>query len=99
LKIVQGKTPENQVLLTLDGELDLATSPELRTLLIQLQEEGVLQIAIDLSEVTYLDSTGMGVIVARRKRLLAQGGDLWIQGAHTRVRRVMELLGLGDWIR
>ena len=47
------------------GEIDLATAPALRACLLALEGD----VIVDLSEVDFLDSTGIGVLVAQRKRL------------------------------
>ena len=53
---------------------------------------------LDLSGVTFLDSTGIGVLVRARNRLLAAGGELILRSPSGIVRDVLEIVGLGDWI-
>lgn len=62
--------------LTVTGEVDVYTSPRLREKLAELLSEGHRRIVLDLSEVDFMDSTGLGVLVAGLKRARASNGDL-----------------------
>jgi anti-anti-sigma factor len=74
----------------LTGELDLSTIGELATALDQL--EGSL--VVDLEGVSFMDSSGIRTIVAARKRVLDDGGDLQLRAPQAHVRRVLEITGL-----
>lgn len=76
------------------GELDVFSSPRLREMLLDLVEEGGLHLVVDLSDVTFLDSTGLGVLVGIYHRLRARGGSLTFGGANDRVRRVFHVTQL-----
>lgn len=75
------------------GELDIATAPQLGRYLENLQ--GV--VVVDLSEVTFLDSTGLNMLVNARKRLHALGGQLALRDPHPAVRIVLAIARLEDW--
>ena len=77
------------------GELDLATAPELRRTLWALPERGFTEVILDLSEVTLIDSTALGVLVGLRKRLSA-GGKLSVAVASPPFARLLEVTGLTD---
>jgi anti-sigma B factor antagonist len=51
------------------GEIDLYTSPTFRTELLSVIESGANSIVVDFSETTFIDSTGLGVLLGARKRL------------------------------
>jgi anti-sigma B factor antagonist len=68
--------PEGRRVMAAAGELDLYTAPDLRRLLTQVIEDGTTGVVIDLSETTFLDSTGLGVLIGALKRLRSRGGAL-----------------------
>jgi len=80
-------------LLTVDGELDLSTSPELRDALVALGTDHE-RIAIDLRAVTFMDSTALGVIVAAMKRARERGGQLALVGPTGSPRKVLSITAL-----
>ncbi len=76
------------------GELDLAVKDELREVLSPLT--GV--VTIDLTEVTFVDSSTIGVFVGVHKRLSGDGGALRLRNPQDMPRRALEIVGLEDWI-
>jgi anti-sigma B factor antagonist len=83
-----------QVLL-LTGELDLSVGSELQGDVIQLlPADEVRMVAIDLSEVTFIDSTAIGILAMAHKRAARAGGHLVLVAAPERVERVLYLTGL-----
>ena len=76
------------------GELDLHAAPQLRAELLKVNEASRPRFVIDLQEVSFIDSTGIGVLVGALKRTREKGGALHFCGAQSRVRRVFEITGL-----
>ena len=76
------------------GELDVNTAPELREQLARLIAEDARQIVIDLTEVSFVDSTALSVLVSALKRLRQFDGDLELASPNPSVRRVFEITGL-----
>jgi anti-sigma B factor antagonist len=76
------------------GEIDVATSPELRNQLAALVTGGAKDITLEFSEVSFVDSSGLGVLVGTYKRLRDDGGNIRIVGAQASVRKVFEITGL-----
>ena len=72
------------------GEVDLATSPQLRACLVAL--DGA--VVVDLSGVGFLDSSGLNALIGGKKHLDAQGGSLRLQGAQPQVQAVFEVMGM-----
>lgn len=62
--------------ITIDGPLDVYSAPDVRNTLIGLINEGRNRQAVDLTAVTFVDSTGLGVLVGAAKRAVAHGGRL-----------------------
>jgi len=81
--------------LTAKGEIDVATSPRLRTELTNLIARGATDITLEFGGVTFVDSSGLGVLVGAYKRLREDGdGQIRIVGAQQSVRKVFEITGL-----
>jgi anti-sigma B factor antagonist len=75
------------------GELDLSSAPSLKWTLVDLLEAGCNQLVVDLSLVTFMDSTALGVLIGVN-RSLAVGARLAIVSENTNVLRIFELSGL-----
>src|SRR5439155_11541492 len=77
------------------GDLDVTLSPRLRDMLIDLiDEEARPRIDLDLGEVTFLDSTGIGVLVGTQRRIDERGGQLTLSNLSLPTYRVLQLTGL-----
>ncbi|MEO8698098.1 MAG: STAS domain-containing protein, partial [Acidimicrobiales bacterium] len=76
------------------GDLDMATAPALRTLVVQLLSTGARLIAIDLTAADFMDSTGLGMLVAALKRVRTHDGELVVICPEPRLRRIFELTEL-----
>lgn len=78
------------------GELDMATATELRERLLGLADDGATQVTVDLSELSFIDSTGLSVLITGLKRFRQQGGDLALRSPTPATRRVLEITGLTE---
>ncbi len=79
------------------GEIDVATSPQLRNELNTLIALGARDITLEFAGVSFVDSSGLGVLVGTYKRLHEAGdGAIRIVGAQPSVRKVFEITGLED---
>lgn len=87
---------ESATVVEVAGELDLHSAPQLRAELVRAVENNASppRVVVDLSGVTFLDSTGVGVLVGALKRARQANGSLHFCGAQPRVRRVFEITGL-----
>ena len=72
------------------GEVDLATAPRLKDVLVRAIEQAKTVI-VDLSAATYMDSTGLGVLIGSLKHARELGGDVKLAGLLPRVRRVFSI--------
>jgi anti-sigma B factor antagonist len=86
--VVDGTTAR----VTVRGEIDVATAPQLRELLHELIQGGAQQIVLDCRDLGFLDSSGIGLLVAARKRL--GDGELVVDSPPAHVRKVLELTGV-----
>ena len=76
------------------GEVDVYTAPALRRFLEEQILRGCRDLVVDLSEVTFLDSTGLGVLVGRLRQMRMKGGQLRLAGPADRVVKVLAITGL-----
>ena len=81
------------------GEVDLRTSPQLRRQLLQLLEQRPQRLVVDLSQVGYMDSSGVGTMVEIKRRIERDGGEVILSGLQTRVRSIFEITQLDKFFR
>src|SRR5689334_23067847 len=79
--------------LALDGRLNLVAAPSLRTAVEETVPE-TPRVVVDLSGVTFMDSSGLGALIAGLKRARQAQGDLRIAGANEQVLTVLRLTNL-----
>jgi anti-sigma B factor antagonist len=80
--------------LQLGGEVDLYTAPEFKQRLVKIIEGDAKTVLVEVGDVTFLDSTALGVLVGARKKLIARGGSLAIVCPGDELARVFEVSGL-----
>ncbi len=76
------------------GEIDVLSAPVLRSRLDDQIRAGNNRLVIDLSEVRFMDSMGLGVLVGRLKFVRIHRGTIVLAGPSERVRRVFDITGL-----
>jgi anti-sigma B factor antagonist len=76
------------------GEIDVYTSPKLRERLVALVGEGAHRLVIDLEDVEFIDSTGLGVLVGVLKRIRARDGSMSLVCSQDGLLRVFRITGL-----
>jgi len=75
------------------GELDAYTAPDLRDALDGELEEGNAVLVVDLKDLTYLDSTGLGILVGTAKRCRQAGGDLAVACTRPNLLKIFQISG------
>ncbi|AFV01513.1 Anti-sigma F factor antagonist (spoIIAA-2) [Dehalobacter sp. UNSWDHB] len=90
------KRIERQTLhLYLEGELDMKNASELKSVIdLDIEKKGVRTVILHLDDLHFIDSSGLGVILGRYKKLLPLEGKLKIANAPPHIYRIMELSGL-----
>ena len=76
------------------GEVDVFSAPDLDTELDALIAAGSARLVVDLSDVAFLDSTGLGVLVKALKHAREAGGWLHLVVTSDRIRKIFEITGL-----
>ncbi|MDG0875227.1 anti-sigma F factor antagonist [Paenibacillus thiaminolyticus] len=85
----------NVLITRLRGELDHHTSEIVRIQLDEAIQRGqVNHVVLSLSELTFMDSSGLGVILGRYKQIKGRGGKMAVCDLNPAVRRLFELSGL-----
>ena len=90
--MIEGRTLGTWSVLAVSGELDLATAPGLRERVREMTPDGPLKVALDLTAVGFVDSSGLGAMVACLKHVRELGGDLVLVAPDA--SPVAKLLGL-----
>jgi len=78
----------------LAGEVDLYTAPRFKDVLLQAIDDGAGHVIVDLADVSFVDSTALGVLVSGGKRLQKSSGTLAIGCPDEKIRRILEITGL-----
>lgn len=75
------------------GEIDAYTAPLLRATLTELTAPARYRIAVEMSQVTFMDSSGLGVLVGAVKRAKSGGGGVALVGCGEHILRVLRVTG------
>ena len=93
------QTPDGVFILSVSGELDVFDVPPLRDELTSLFDAGHDHIVVNLERVTFLDSTGVGVLLSAIKRATATGGTMRLVVGSERIRRTLRILSVDQLVR
>ena len=91
---VSGRTAGQRAMVQVRGELDMYTAPRLRERLPEVFDEGARTVTVDLSEVDFLDSTALSVLIGALRRFREADGDLILSGPTPSTYRVLEICRL-----
>lgn len=84
----------------LEGELDHHTAEELRLRVTEaIEKESVRHILLNLGNLEFMDSSGLGVILGRYKQITSLGGEMVVCSISEPVKRLFEMSGLFKIIR
>jgi anti-sigma B factor antagonist len=84
-------SPRDAEVVALDGEIDLHESPQLIERLNPLIARKLPRIYLDLSQVSYIDSSGLAAFIDAMQRIQAYGGEFALIAARESVRRIFEI--------
>jgi len=76
------------------GELDLATAPALGTALASAVAEGATRVVLDLRELTFVDSSGIGVIIKFQRYFAVEGIGFGVVRGDETVQRAFDIAGV-----
>jgi anti-sigma B factor antagonist len=83
-----------ETVLSLRGDLDIYTASRLREQLLDLVNDARPNLVIDLAELFFVDSTGLGTLVDGMKRVRQAGGSMTLRSPNASTRRAIEVSGL-----
>lgn len=79
---------------SLAGELDVSTADELKKSLHKLVDEKNIDMKLNLENLDYIDSTGLGVMIGILKRLKIENKEVYIEKPKNNVRKIFNITGL-----
>ncbi|ADH70647.1 MULTISPECIES: STAS domain-containing protein [Nocardiopsis] len=91
---ISSRSQQDVAVVTVGGEIDLYTAPQLRDELIGALEDGARRLVVDMSRVEFCDSTGISVLLSAMKRSRDKDGDLELVAPRPAVTKVLEVTGL-----
>ena len=93
MEIKRTITESGELVVTLNGDFDAVSVPEVRPELETIAEtDPQQQVVLDLRQVSFIDSSGIGAIVFLYKRLKAEGRKLELSGVRGQPKQLLELL-------
>jgi len=91
-------TRGDDTVLRLAGDIDIHSAPEISEQLARLQADGSIVIVVDLSGVSFLDSSALGALVAAHRALTEAGGSLKLAAQREHVQKVFRITRLAEVI-
>lgn len=87
------------VVLRLEGRLNLVAAPRLKATIDEVVATGTVFVVVDMGQVTFMDSSGLGALIAGLKRARQGHGDLRLCSVSEQVSTVLELTNLNRVLR
>lgn len=85
----------NILIVSIDGEIDHHSSEAIRSKVdAKLTSAGVKDIIFDFSKVSFMDSSGIGMLLGRYKNAVRVGGKVWIASVNNTVKRILDMSGV-----
>ena len=93
--VIRIEAAADETTVWLSGELDHHAARELRRQVdLAVERNRPQQLRLDFSDVSFMDSSGIGLIMGRYRLMQLEGGSLSVTGASERLRKVMRMAGL-----
>jgi anti-sigma B factor antagonist len=78
----------------LNGEIDVYTSPKVKETISELIDKGHYALVINLENVRYIDSTGLGVLIGGLKRVREHSGSVNLVCTNPQIKKIFDITGL-----
>src|SRR5436853_6173149 len=89
--------PQNQNVLPLAGEIDLSVSPEIGSTFDEMVRTKPPRVVVDLTNVTYIDSSGLAVLIVGMQQVKEYGGKFALAGLQDDVRSILQTARLDQF--
>lgn len=91
--------PPNGAIIDIIGELNLYSTPHLKSIFSKLTENGKIKLILNTDKLNYIDSSGLGVFLNVQSKLLKMGGYIHICAPTTQVMSILELTKLKSMLK
>ena len=88
----------NTIVVDVPPTLVIGNRQELKQLILGPLERGTTQFVVDLRRTTYVDSAGLGALIVIRKRVVAEGGEMWLANVNAELKRLLWLTKLSTFL-
>jgi anti-sigma B factor antagonist len=92
--IEQRKVGDDTRIVSVEGEVDLFTAPEFRQRVFAPMARAVRRLIVDLSDTTFIDSAGLGVLIEAHRHLASRGGTMIVVCDHDAIVKTFRITGL-----
>ena len=91
---IEKATSADETIIRVEGDVDLYSSPELRTAVLKALPKAPQGVGVHLGGVTYMDSSGVATLVEGLRSAKEHGKDFWLLAPSSSVMKVLELARL-----
>lgn len=96
---VEIKQVRNTLVVRVQGELDMLIAGKMRKEIDEkLKDDKIKNLIVNLEKVTFIDSSGLGVLIGRYKKITANGGRMYIVGAKSPVDKILFFSGINKLV-
>jgi anti-anti-sigma factor len=96
---VEPRQESDRVVLSLTGELDMANAPLLQSAIEEPSLAETKTVVMDLQGLTFLDSTGLRIILSAREQCWRRGQEFAVTPGSQQVQRLLSVTGVGEHLR
>jgi anti-sigma B factor antagonist len=91
---LETRQADGHTIIEVGGEIDVYTAPKLRDMITSLVGSGSYNLVVDMANVDFLDSTGLGVLVGGLKKVRAHDGSMQLICNQERLLKIFRITGL-----
>jgi anti-sigma B factor antagonist len=85
---------DNTCVVALEGEIDVYTAPRLKEVLVEAIESGCVYVVVDMGNVAFIDSSGLGVLVGALRRAKERSGAVRLVCTRDNILKIFRITGL-----